>query len=150
MWTQSSLHEPVRVLVVDDEAPIRDTIGRALTASGYEVIMAANGREGAAALEQHAGVDLVVADLEMPELGGAEMVCRIRAARPDVKILYVTGFIDKLMDTRPLWEGEAFLEKPFTVIGLREAVSLLLYGSVFPPKKPNGVATIWSALGRTS
>jgi hypothetical protein len=42
----------------------------------------------------------------------------------------VTGYIDRLMDARPLWEGEAFLEKPFSVAGLREAVSLLLHGTV--------------------
>jgi FixJ family two-component response regulator len=65
----------------------------------------------------------------MPGLGGDEMVSRIRTTRPDLKVLYVTGHIDKLMDSRPLWEGEAFLDKPFTAAGLTEAVSLLLHGS---------------------
>ena len=41
-----------------------------------------------------------------------------------------TGYIDRLMDARPLWEGEAFLEKPFSVAGFREAVSILLYGTL--------------------
>jgi hypothetical protein len=45
-------------------------------------------------------------------------------------VLYVTGHIDSLMDTRSLWEDEAFLEKPFTAAGLTEAVSLLLYGTI--------------------
>jgi hypothetical protein len=45
----------------------------------------------------------------------------------------VTGYVDTLMNTRPLWEGEAFLEKPVTVASLREAVSLLLYGTVTKP-----------------
>ncbi len=63
----------------------------------------------------------------MPDMDGAEMVRRIRAARPDLKVLYVTAHIDMLMDARPLWEGEAFLEK--SIDGLREAVSLLLYGT---------------------
>jgi FixJ family two-component response regulator len=66
----------------------------------------------------------------MPELGGKEMVRRIRATRPDLKVLFVTGHIDLLMDARPLWEGEAFLDKPFSAAGLREAASLLLHGTV--------------------
>jgi two-component system, cell cycle sensor histidine kinase and response regulator CckA len=70
----------------------------------------------------------------MPVVPGEEMVRRIRLARPDLKVLYVTAHIDRLLDVRAmLWEGEAFLEKPFSAEGLREAVSLLLYGTV---KKP--------------
>jgi CheY-like chemotaxis protein len=69
----------------------------------------------------------------MPDMGGAEMVRRIRAMRPDLKVLYVIGFVDSLMNERPLWEGEAFLEKPVTADNLREAVSMLLYGTTKPP-----------------
>jgi hypothetical protein len=45
----------------------------------------------------------------------------------------VTGFIDRLINVRPLGQGEAFPEKPFTVLGLRQAVSLLLYGTSTKP-----------------
>jgi hypothetical protein len=48
-------------------------------------------------------------------------------------VLYVTGFIDSLMNVRPLWEGEAFLEKPTTKDSLREAASMLLYGTTTKP-----------------
>jgi len=75
-------------------------------------------------------IDLLVADLDMPEVTGDEMVRRIRVERPDLKVLYVTGHIDRLMDARPLWDGEAFLDKPFSMNGLVEAVSLLIYGNV--------------------
>jgi FixJ family two-component response regulator len=71
-----------------------------------------------------------MADLDMPELGGVEMVRRIRVTRPDLKVLFVTGHVDLLMETPRLWVGEAFLEKPFTPASLCEAVSLLLYGTV--------------------
>jgi FixJ family two-component response regulator len=66
----------------------------------------------------------------MPELGGVEMVRRIRVTRPDLKVLFVTGHVDLLMETPRLWVGEAFLEKPFTQASLCEAVWLLLYGTV--------------------
>ena len=127
---QSSPNAPLTVLVVDDEAPIRKIARRVLEEAGYTVTEASNGLEGLVRLGEGTPVDLLIADLDMPELGGDEMVRRIRATRPDLKVLYVTGHIDRLMDARPLWEGEAFLDKPFTMAGLREAVSLLLHGTL--------------------
>ena len=121
---------PAVILLVDDEPPVRDVQRRALELDGHVVKEAGGGLEGIAAIEQPAQIDLVVADLEMPGLNGAEMVRQIRMIRPDLPVLYVTGYIDRLMGARPLWEREAFLEKPFSVAGLREAVSLLLYGTV--------------------
>jgi CheY-like chemotaxis protein len=121
---------PLIVLIVDDEEGIRMLERRVLEAEGYTVIEAGNGLEGIALLATGAHTDLLLADLDMPELGGDEMVSRVRTTRPDLKVLYVTGHIDRLMDARPLWEGEAFLDKPFTAAGLTEAVALLLHGTL--------------------
>jgi len=118
------------VLVVDDEAPIRQIERRLLEQAGYQVIDAAGAAEALALLHDGQEIDLLIADLEMPGVSGDEMVRRIRAERPDLKVLYVTGYIDRLMDARPLWDGEAFLDKPFSMNGLVEAVSLLVYGKV--------------------
>jgi two-component system, cell cycle sensor histidine kinase and response regulator CckA len=125
-----SSNRPPAILVVDDEPAVRAVQRRALEAEGYVVTEAANGLEGIAALDQSGQIDLMLVDLEMPGLSGDEMVRQIRTKRPDLPVLYVTGHIDRLMDARPLWEGEAFLEKPFSLEGLRQAVSLLLYGTV--------------------
>jgi CheY-like chemotaxis protein len=125
---------PLAILVVDDEPAVRDVQRRTLEAEGYVVTEAASGLEGIAALDRPAEIDLLLVDLEMPGLSGDEMVRQIRIKRPDLPVLYVTGHIDRLMDARPLWEGEAFLEKPFSLEGLRQAVSLLLYGSVGRPR----------------
>ena len=77
----------------------------------------------------------MIADLEMPQISGESMVRQARKRQPDLKVLYVTAHIDRLLDARPqLWEGEAFLDKPYTDAGLLEAVSLLLHGTV--KKKP--------------
>jgi len=116
------------VLVVDDEAAIRMLARRVLEDAGYQVTEAAGGLDAIELLSKGTTLDLLIADLDMPTLGGDEMVRRIRSTRPDLKVLYVTGHIDRLMDARQLWEGEAFLDKPFTAAGLREAVSLLIYG----------------------
>ena len=118
------------VLVVDDEAQIREIERRLLQQAGYDVIEASGATEALAVLHDGTQIDLLVADLDMPEVTGDEMVRRIRVERPDLKVLYVTGHIDRLMDARPLWDGEAFLDKPFSMNGLVEAVSLLIYGNV--------------------
>jgi two-component system, cell cycle sensor histidine kinase and response regulator CckA len=131
----SNAAEPV-VLVVDDEEPIRQLERRILEGGGYRVLEASRAAEAFALLKGDLRVDLLIADLQMPDLGGEEMARRIRRWRPDIKVLYVTGHIDELMDERStLWEGEAFLDKPFTTKALLEAVSLLLYKKLPPDAK---------------
>jgi len=123
------------VLVVDDEAAIRTLARRILEPAGYRVIESGDGTDALERLDGDAPLDLVLADLEMPGLSGDEMVRRIRVVRPDIKVLYVTGHIDRLMDERPvLWAGEAFLEKPFDSNALLEAVAMLLYGTLAKPR----------------
>jgi two-component system cell cycle sensor histidine kinase/response regulator CckA len=122
------------IMVVDDEAGARAIARRVLEEAGYQVVEATHGGAAIEMLAQGAPLDLLIADLNMPGLGGNEMVQRIQTTRPDLKVLYVSGHISRLMDARPLWGGEAFLNKPFTNEGLREAVSLLLYGTL---KKPD-------------
>jgi two-component system cell cycle sensor histidine kinase/response regulator CckA len=122
------------VLVADDEPVVREMARRILEGAGYQVVEARDGAEAVALLERGTHVDLLMADLEMPNLSGEEMVQRIRATERDLKVLYVSGVVDRLLDARPmLWEGEAYLEKPFTPAGLEEAVSLLYYGHTRKP-----------------
>ena len=131
MTPKSPLKALPTILVVDDEEPIRQLARRVLEGAGYDVTEASSGLDAIALLAGAAPLDLLMADLDMPELGGDEMARRIRAARPDLRVLYVTGHIDRLMDARPvLWDGEAFLDKPFSAAGLLEAVSLILYGTL--------------------
>ena len=117
------------ILIVDDEPIIRTVARRMLEASGYAVLEA---KDGADALEK-VGVDtpllLLVADVNMPGITGDELSRRFRMRQPNLNCLFLTGCVDQLFDGRPvLWDGEAFLEKPFTERGLREAVSLLIFG----------------------
>ena len=119
------------VLVVDDEARIREMEMRILQHAGYRVAEADGGTAALRMFADGVAPDLVIADLDMPDLAGEEMVKSIHAARPKQKVLYVTGNIDRLLNVRSLvWEGEAFLDKPFSAKGLLEAVSLLLTGSL--------------------
>ena len=126
------------VLVVDDEAPIRQMEMRILQHAGYRVMEAAGGTAALEMLAQGVAPDLVIADLDMPDLPGEEMVRSIHAARPKQKVLYVTGNIDRLLNVRSLvWEGEAFLDKPCSVKALLEAVSLLVDGRIAAPRADN-------------
>jgi two-component system cell cycle sensor histidine kinase/response regulator CckA len=119
------------VLVVDDEREVRELEQSMLGHAGYDVLTAEGGAAALALVVEGQGVDVVVADLMMPDMDGTEMIRRLRAVRPDLKVLFVTGYSDHLFDEQPwLWQDVAFLDKPFTMNGLLEAVSTLLSGRV--------------------
>jgi CheY-like chemotaxis protein len=122
------------VLVVDEQPSIRRFELLTLERAGYRVTEARSGFEALALLREGKVFDLLIADVWMPGLTGVEMAAAIRTTHPDQKILYVTGQIDRLLDSRARWKGDAaFLEKPFSPNGLRQAVSLLLYGTLQRP-----------------
>jgi CheY-like chemotaxis protein len=125
------------VLVVEDQASMRGLERLMLERAGYDVTEACSGFEALDLLGEGNTYDLVIADIAMPGITGIEMASAIRTTQPDQKILYITGHLDRLMNTRSLWEGEAFLEKPFSFDSLCEAASLLLYGTF---KKPSETA----------
>jgi two-component system cell cycle sensor histidine kinase/response regulator CckA len=129
---------PPRILVVEDEDPIRQLIDRILRETGYDTSVAPNGLEGLRLTQTDAGFDLLLTDLDMPRMSGDELVRRARALHPDLKVVYLTGYSDRLFSDRSmLWEDEAFLDKPITINGLREAVSLALFGHVRGPDREN-------------
>jgi two-component system cell cycle sensor histidine kinase/response regulator CckA len=124
---------PTVLMVVDDEAPVLELECRILETAGYRVLRASHGLDALALLTEGTALDLLIADVNMPGLDGMELVRRIRATRPDLKVLFVTGHVDRLLETPRLWDREAFVAKPFSPGSLREAVSLLLYGTVKRP-----------------
>ena len=128
------LNTPYVALIVDDEEPVRRFVDRVLRDAGYQTVMASSGAEALAATADAGGFDILVTDLMMPEMSGDELARRMRLAQPSLKVLYLTGFSDKLFHEKStLWQDEAFLEKPCSVRGLLEAVSLLLTGRVVSP-----------------
>ena len=122
------------VAVVDDDPMMLDVLSRILQRENYELVMAGGGPEIMAKLDGHGGhLDLLVTDYAMPDMQGRELAERIRARFPSVKVLYQTGFSDMLFENRvELEDGAAFVEKPFTARGLREAARLVLFGSINP------------------
>jgi len=118
-----------RVLIVDDEESVRTFAARVLERAGYQIRVACDGPEALAIAEAGGPFDLLLADVMMPEMHGDELARRMLTREPDLKVLYFTGFSDQLFAQRmTLGENEAFLDKPVTVKGLVEAVSLILAG----------------------
>ncbi len=122
------------VCVVDDDPMMLDVLARILQRENFDLLMASGGPEIIEKLREYAGdVDLLVTDYAMPDMQGRELAERVRERFPAVKVLYQTGFSDMLFENRvELEEGAAFLEKPFTARGLREAARLVLFGSINP------------------
>ena len=126
MQPESEKRTTPTVLLVDDEVQMRALQRRVLESLGYSVLEAAGGTDLVDLLAGGARFDLLIADLDMPMVRGDEVVKRLRRSRPDLRVLYVTGHTDWLMDGRTMAEGEAFLGKPFSAAELRDAVSQLL------------------------
>ena len=122
------------VAVVDDDPMMLDVLSRILQRENFELLMASGGPDIIEKLSAHAGqVDLLVTDYAMPEMQGRELAERVRQRFPSIKVLYQTGFSDMLFANQvELEEGAAFLEKPFTARGLREAARLVLFGAINP------------------
>ena len=75
-------------------------------------------------------LDLLIADVMMPDMTGPELAARLRAIYPDLPVLYQTGFSDELFEgTKDLGDRSAFVEKPFTARGLLEAARMVMFGT---------------------
>ena len=122
------------VAVVDDDPMMLDVLSRILQRENFDLLMASSGREIMQKLSEYTSdIDLLVTDYAMPDMQGRELAEHVRQRFPAVKVLYQTGFSDMLFEDRmELEEGAAFLEKPFTARGLREAARLVLFGSINP------------------
>ena len=121
-----------RILVVDDEEPVRDLVSRVLYQAGYTVLTAGDGPDALLGAELNPPIDLLITDLLMPQMYGDEVARQMRVRYPRLRVLYLTGHRNRLFTHRPLLpDREAFLDKPFTSDELLEAISLLLYGRGF-------------------
>ena len=109
------------ILLIEDQAPVRTLMRHVLEDAGYQVCEAANGREG---LEQfHAQpVDVVITDLEMPEMNGLEVILALTRAFLDVKVIAMSGISsDELQKARLLGARHTF-PKPLDLQALVRAV----------------------------
>jgi CheY-like chemotaxis protein len=104
------------ILVAEDEAMLRELAHEFLATAGYTVLEASNGEEAMEVSERYEGpLHLLMTDAIMPRMSGRELSGRLRAQRPDIKVLLVSGYTDDTVLQNGLLEsGTAFLQKPFT------------------------------------
>ena len=118
-----------RVLLVEDEDSLRRLVQLVLQQQGFEVLAAADGLEGLAlGLAYAATIELLVTDLDLPELDGRALALKLRETRSDLKILMISGNASPELKAA-LGEPSAFLAKPFTPAGLLEKIRALLGAS---------------------
>jgi two-component system, cell cycle sensor histidine kinase and response regulator CckA len=109
------------ILVAEDSAGVRKMVADILRKEGYQVLAAASGQEAIAASERHPGtLDLLITDIVMAGMGGAELYAWLKAEHPELEVLFISGF----MSREPL-EG-SFLKKPFTRSELADKVREIL------------------------
>jgi two-component system, cell cycle sensor histidine kinase and response regulator CckA len=119
------------VLVAEDEDGVRELLRKVLTEFGYSVLTARHGRDALmVAGERGSEIDLLVTDVVMPEMSGRELAETLRDRRPDLKVLFISGYTDDEVLQRGIsGRDAAFVRKPFAAEELVRRVRLLLDGS---------------------
>jgi PAS domain S-box-containing protein len=123
---QTIVRAGATILLVEDESAVRTLTGRMLERVGYRVLSAATPADACALFDVHAReVSLLVTDVVMPEMHGPALAQRLVAQRPDLRVLFMSGY----SDTMPEGTGTrrtAFLQKPFAAANLMTAIDTLL------------------------
>jgi CheY-like chemotaxis protein len=123
------MNPPPRILIVEDDALMRDMLGKALEKSGFVVGVAAHGRE-AIAMQRESAYDLLLTDLVMPEQEGLETIMLFRQQHPRVRIVAMSGggrgSAASYLDVATKLGAERVLEKPFDHDALLRVIQELL------------------------
>ncbi len=116
------------VLLAEDEEEVRALLRRVLVKSGYTVLEAIHGLDAVRWAEDYRGpIHLLVTDIVMPGLGGADLARRLRVLRPDMRVLYISGYADQGPSVREASGPDAvLLQKPFSAETLAEKVRAVL------------------------
>ncbi|HSC86879.1 MAG TPA: PAS domain S-box protein [Polyangiaceae bacterium] len=124
----SSLRGSELVLVVEDDAAVRETVSRVLTRNGYRTLLAGDGEEALAIMAAHpSAIELLITDVVMPRMNGRELARRLKQLKPSLSVLYLSGYTQHAaVQNGVLDEGVAFLQKPVTPEALLRKVREVL------------------------
>lgn len=122
------MEPPPTILVVDDISSNRNLVKEVLRINEYDVLIAKDSQEAIELSRDHVGViHLLITDLVMPKMNGLELAGVLRPLRPEMKILYISGYSADINLQIEVWDKIAdFLPKPFTPNGLLQKVEELL------------------------
>ncbi len=118
------------VLVVEDDSEVRKLAAEMLGRQGYAVLRAISGSEAVRLWRRHAAsIDLLLTDVVMPSMAGPELAATLKAERPDLKVLYMSGYPEEIMAKHGLVASPStFIHKPFTADALLRSVRRVLDG----------------------
>jgi CheY-like chemotaxis protein len=122
--------QPKTILVVDDEPEIRKLVTAMLTRNGYRVLTADSGENAVRLYNNHPGIDLLLTDVVAPGMSGPMIADQIAALKPDLKVLFMSGYDGTQVVQRYVVEkGYSLLSKPFTMEQLERRVAEVLDGT---------------------
>ena len=112
------------ILIVEDEEPVRLFSTQALTNKGYKMLEAVNGEDALKVISDYKGkIDVIISDVIMPGMNGPEMVEKILAQYPDIKIIFISGYTEDALSKDQLDNHQVnFLAKPFSLKQLASKV----------------------------
>lgn len=135
------------ILLAEDERPVRTFVLIMLQKAGYNVIIAVDGQDGLKKSRQFKGtIDLLLSDVEMPNMTGVELATQIQIDRPEIGVLLMSGMASGML---LLNEGWQFLPKPFMFNILREKIKHLLLRQSAKPELAGAPQGINKAVPRT-
>jgi PAS domain S-box-containing protein len=119
--------KPATILLVEDDRAVRLLVKRVLDRQGYKIIEAQNGGDAVMMAERYEGtIDLLISDVVMPLMSGPDVAAHITKTRPDIKVMFVSGYTDDMISDRVGKQGFRFLPKPFNTATLLRDVARAL------------------------
>ncbi len=116
------------ILLVEDDADVRELVQRVLQGQGYTLLVAQDGQEALGLVARHADlIHLLLTDVVMPDMSGQALVKSLGRSYPDLKVLFMSGYTDEIIAHHGVLDpGVAFLQKPFSAVALARKVRQVL------------------------
>ncbi len=121
------------ILLVDDEEAVRNMARRMLERLGYTVLQARDGLDALAVSERSERIDVVVTDVVMPGMSGPELVDRLAALRPGIRVMYISGYSGDFAEALAALGDRAFVQKPFDLNAMALKIREVLDGPAMAP-----------------
>lgn len=122
MWAEDPMKNEFRILVVDDEEDVRETLSEMIKELGYQVVVAENGKEALERIKTEK-VDLIITDLSMPKMNGLELIVTSKRINPNIPIGVISAFGNVENTTYALTRGAfSFIAKPFKMPQVKELI----------------------------
>ncbi len=115
------------ILIAEDNDSVRDFLSETLKMLGYKVFVAKNGKEAIEIFKSKKNIDLLITDIVMPEMRGDELVKTLKDKFPEIKVIFISGYIDKeLVDNIEIDKEVNFIQEPFSIEDISELIRKVL------------------------